>query len=250
MIHLVQTIAAGAGMSWASGIRLYAACFLAGMFERLHWLSLPGELKVLAHPVVLAVSGVFLLVEFLADKIPAVDSVWDAVHTFVRIPAGAALAAASLGDASPAVIAVAAIAGGGIATSAHLTKAGTRALVNTSPEPFSNIAVSFAEEATVLGGLWAAWKHPEVFLVGLVIFVACSVYVGVKAWSLLRRAWHRVIRRKSATISTESLRVGYTAIQTLSAGNLRLCGCIHHTCTYTHESTQRCKCGHHVGATK
>ena len=193
----------GSGAAWASGFRLYAVVFFAGLLSRLHWLVLPGKLEILTNPWVMGFAGVLALVEFLADKIPAVDSAWDAAHTFIRIPAGALLAAAALGDAHPGVIALAGLAGMGAwlvpdpaATTSHTAKASGRALVNTSPEPFSNIATSVAEEVTVVGGLWLAVAHPILFSIFLAAFLIVSIWFTAKMWSLFRR-----ILRKFSTPS-------------------------------------------------
>jgi len=186
-MQIAETIALAAGLAWASGIRLYLVVFLAGMLARFDVLELPDTLDVLSHPAVLAASGFMLAVEFVADKVPAVDSLWDAIHTFVRIPAGAFLAAAALGAADPAWVAVAAILGGALATGAHLTKAGSRAMINTSPEPFSNWTASFAEDVLVPAGLLAALKTPLLFLGALVVFVLLAAWLLPKLWQGFRR---------------------------------------------------------------
>ena len=146
-MDLVQTIAIGSGLAWASGLRLYAVMFCAGLLARFGYVTLPGELSVLTHPMVVGASGLLFFVEFFADKIPGLDSLWDAVHTFIRIPAGAVMAAASLGTgADPAWLVAAGLMGGTLAGTSHFAKAGSRALINTSPEPFSNWAASFGED--------------------------------------------------------------------------------------------------------
>jgi hypothetical protein len=183
----LHSIALGAGLAWASGIRLYAVLLLAGAMARLGYLSLPPALEVLQHPLVMAAAGVMALGEFLADKIPAFDSVWDAVHTFIRVPAGAVLAAAALGQADPVWVMVAAIVGGAIASGAHLAKAGTRAVINTSPEPVSNWAASFGEDLLVPAGFLAAIKAPLVFLVLLAGFLAAAIWFVPKLFRALRR---------------------------------------------------------------
>jgi hypothetical protein len=183
----LHNIALGAGLAWASGIRLYAVLFLAGAMAHFGYLDLPPALEVLQHPFVLAASGVMTLGEFLADKVPAFDSVWDAVHTFIRIPAGAVLAAAALGQADPVWVMVAAILGGAIASGAHLAKAGTRAMINVSPEPFSNWAASFGEDLLVPAGFLAALKAPAVFLVLLVVFLVAAAWLVPKLFRALRR---------------------------------------------------------------
>jgi hypothetical protein len=183
----LHSIALGAGLAWASGIRLYAVLFLAGAMAHFGYLDLPPALEVLRHPLVMAAAGVMALGEFLADKVPAFDSVWDAVHTFIRVPAGAVLAAAALGRADPVWVMVAAILGGAIASGAHLAKAGTRAVINTSPEPVSNWAASFGEDLLVPAGFLAAIKAPLVFLVLLAGFLAAAIWFVPKLLRALRR---------------------------------------------------------------
>lgn len=164
--HLPE-IALAAGLAWGSGLRLYATLFALGIAGWLGWIDLPSHLGLLAHPLVLWSSGFMALVEFGADKLPWLDSAWDAVHTFIRIPAGAALAAAVFGDGAAAL--TAAILGGTLAAGTHLAKAGGRALINVSPEPFSNWTASFTEDAAVLGGLWLAILQPAAFLAVLLL---------------------------------------------------------------------------------
>ena len=154
-------------VGWASGIRLYAVLFIVGGLGYLGWSSCRAGSRALAHPWVLAASGFMFFVEFFADKIPGVDSLWDVVHTFIRIPAGAALAASVFGDSSAAAMLAAAILGGSLAAGSHLAKAGSRAVINTSPEPFSNWAASFGEELAVGTVLWLAFAHPIAALVVL-----------------------------------------------------------------------------------
>ena len=183
----ISTIAAGAGLAWASGMRLYAVIFVAGLLARFGVVTLPGDLAVLTHSWVIGVSGFMFVIEFLADKIPGVDSVWDAVHTFIRIPAGAMLAAASLGmSADPAWVMVAGLLGGTLAGSSHFAKSGSRALINTSPEPFSNWGASFGEEAMVASVLWLAFAYPLLSLGVLLVLVCLSVWLIVTLWRFLR----------------------------------------------------------------
>jgi hypothetical protein len=189
---LIETLALASGLAWASGIRLYAAVFFVGALGRLGYLDLPADLQVLSHPLVIAVSALLFVVEFAADKVPGLDSLWDAVHTFIRIPAGALLAAGALGQHDPAITLVAALLGGTLASSAHLTKAASRALINTSPEPFSNVAASTTEDALVIGGLWAALFHPAAFLGLLLLFVAGTLVLLPHLWRGLRKVFLRV----------------------------------------------------------
>jgi hypothetical protein len=186
MTDPLSAAALAGGLSWASGIRLYMALFMAGWFGRMGWIKLPADLEILQSPWVLGITGLLLTVEFLADKIPGVDSAWDAVQTFIRIPAGAILGAAAMGQVDPAWTTVAALLGGTLAASAHLTKAGSRALINTSPEPFSNWAASFSEEAVVAGGLLAAFFYPWLLFVLLAAFLLAALWLLPKLWRGLR----------------------------------------------------------------
>jgi hypothetical protein len=183
-----QLVALAAALGWASGIRLYAVLFIVGGLGYLHWVQLPGGLVVLAHPWVLAASGFMFCVEFFADKVPFVDSAWDLVHTFIRIPAGAALAASVFGDSGAAATVAAAILGGSLAAGSHLAKTGGRALINTSPEPFSNWAASFGEELAVGTLLWLAFTHPLAALAVLAMLVALMVWLIPKLWRFIRGA--------------------------------------------------------------
>lgn len=189
----LHSVALGAGLAWASGIRLYAVLFLAGLLARLGYLDLPPALDVLQHPLVLGASAVMALAELAADKVPGFDSFWDAVHTFIRIPAGAFLAAAALGQADPVWVAAAAILGGAIASGSHFAKAGGRALINTSPEPFSNWIASIGEDLLVPAGFIAAIKAPLAFLALLVLFSIAAVWLLPKAFRALRKILARLV---------------------------------------------------------
>jgi len=177
--HLPE-IALAAALAWGSGLRLYAVLFLTGLAGYLGWLELPAHLAILAHPMVLGASGFMTLVEFGADKLPWLDSAWDAVHTFIRVPAGAALAAAVFGVNDTAIGVTAAILGGTIAAGTHLAKAGARATINTSPEPFSNWFASVSEDLLVPAGLWLAVLHPLAFLAMLALF-AVGAFLVIRA---------------------------------------------------------------------
>jgi hypothetical protein len=186
--HLVALAAA---LGWASGMRLYAAVFLTGLAGWLGWVTLPPGLQVLQHPAMLGASGVLLAVEFFADKIPGVDTLWDALHTLVRIPAGALLAGAVFGGDPGAWQAVAALLGGTLAATAHAAKATTRAAANTSPEPFSNLGLSFAGDLAVPSMLWLAWSHPWAFFAALAAaLLMAAVLIGV-FFRFLRGLWAR-----------------------------------------------------------
>ncbi len=176
--QLLQAVALAALLAWASGLRLYLVVFALGVSARLGYLDLPPGLAMLSHPYVIGAAGVLVAVEFLADKVPGLDSAWDAVHTFVRIPAGALLAAGVAGDDLTALTVATGLLGGTITAGTHFAKAGGRAVINTSPEPVSNWLASFTEDAIVLGGIWVALNHPAVFLASVAIFVAfCAWFV-------------------------------------------------------------------------
>jgi hypothetical protein len=186
LVGTPQLLALAAALGWASGIRLYAAVFLAGLAGYFGWLDLPHGLQVLQHPGVLAASGFMCFVEFFADKIPFVDTVWDTVHTVIRIPAGAALAAGALGADNQAMGWIAALLGGSLAATSHAAKLTTRAAVNTSPEPFSNIAVSLAEDGFVVFMLWLSATHPVLFAIALVITLIFAVLLLIVLIRFLR----------------------------------------------------------------
>lgn len=179
-------LALAAALGWASGLRLYAVVFLTGLAGHLGWVSLPEGLKLLEQPAMLWASGALLVVEFVADKVPWVDSLWDSVHTFVRVPAGAALAYSVFGGDQASWAAAAALLGGTLAATSHAAKTTTRAAVNTSPEPFSNLALSLAGDAFVPTMLWLAWEHPLWFALALACTLAISVVVIALLFRFLR----------------------------------------------------------------
>jgi hypothetical protein len=188
----VQIIALTMGTAWASGINLYAAIFMLGLMGTTGNVVLPGELEVVTDPLVVTVAGLMYCVEFFADKTPGVDTAWDTLHTFIRIPAGAILAMTAVGDTSAAMELSAFLVGGSVAAGTHATKAGARVLINTSPEPFSNWTASISEDVLVIGGMWAALVHPEIFLVGLVIFIALMIWLLPKLWKGINLLINRV----------------------------------------------------------
>lgn len=189
---ITSTLALTMGAAWASGINLYAAILTLGVLGLTGNITLPPGLEILTDPMVLMAAGVMYFLEFFADKIPGVDTAWDGLHTFVRIPAGAMLAAAAVGDMNPAVELAAGLMGGGLAASTHATKAGTRALINTSPEPFSNWAASITEDIAVIVGLWTALHHPVLYLVLLGLFILMMIWLLPKLWRGIRLVWGKV----------------------------------------------------------
>lgn len=195
--QVLQTVALASLLAWASGIRLYLVMFAVGLAGYLGHLELPQGLKVLEHPWVLWASGFMLFVEFLADKVPAVDSAWDALHTFIRIPAGALLAAGATGDTLTPLTVVAGLLGGTITAGTHFTKAGGRALINASPEPFSNWTASFTEDVAVLGGTWLALVFPVAFLVLLAALLVLMIWLLPRLWRGVRELWSALRPRPS-----------------------------------------------------
>jgi Domain of unknown function (DUF4126) len=185
-LDTTHLLALAAALGWASGLRLYAVVFLTGLAGHLGWVSLPTGLKLLEQPAMLWASGALLVVEFVADKVPWVDSLWDSVHTFIRVPAGAALAFSVFGGDQGTWAAAAALLGGTLAATSHAAKTTTRAAVNTSPEPFSNLALSLAGDAFVPAMLWLAWEHPVWFALALALTLAVSVVLIVVLFRFLR----------------------------------------------------------------
>lgn len=192
--QLSTTLALTMGLAWASGINLYATLFTLGYLANTGNLNLPPDLQIVANPMVMGAAGVMYFIEFFADKMPGIDTGWDTIHTFIRIPAGAMLAAGTVGDLNPAVELAAAILGGGLAAGTHATKAGTRVLINTSPEPFSNWFASVGEDVAVIGGVWACINHPVLFLIALALFVLLMVWLLPRLWVGIKKVFRFIIR--------------------------------------------------------
>ncbi|MBC7620529.1 MAG: DUF4126 domain-containing protein [Candidatus Saccharibacteria bacterium] len=193
-LDTVQLIALAGALGWASGLRLYLVVLLTGLAGYLGWVDLPLGLRPLAHPVVLVGSGFMVTVEFFADKVPGLDSLWDMVHTVIRIPAGAALAAGVFGADSASMGLLAALMGGSLAATSHVAKATSRAAINTSPEPFTNIGASLLEDGAVPLGLWLAVMHPWVFAALLVVMVIASIWLTRLCWRYVRSLLTRLAR--------------------------------------------------------
>ncbi|MGD9834455.1 MAG: DUF4126 domain-containing protein [Piscinibacter sp.] len=194
-LDTAQLIAIAAALGWASGMRLYLVVFLTGIAGWFGWVELPQGLKVLQHPAMLGASGFMLFVEFFADKIPGVDTLWDLVHTVVRIPAGAALAASVFGADQGTWAMAAALMGGTLAATSHVAKATTRAAANTSPEPLSNIGLSLLGDAFVPAALWLSWTHPVVLAIVLAIALIVAIVLIVMFAKFLR-----ALARRAATL--------------------------------------------------
>ncbi len=183
----LSTLAFAMGSAWLSGINLYATVLTLGLLERFHVAQLPGDLGYLGHTWVLAASGLLYAVQFIADKIPAVDSVWDVVHTFIRVPAGAILAATAFAHFDPKIRLIAMLAGGGIALSSHGVKTATRLAANTSPEPFSNLLLSLIGDAIAVGGALLMSVHPVILFAIALAAVALSILLFRWIWRSMRR---------------------------------------------------------------
>ena len=191
-MDMIQTIALSAGLAWASGLRLYLVVFLAGVSSYFGYLQLPASLAMLQNPLVIGAAGLMAFAELIADKIPAFDSLWDSFQTFIRIPAGALLAAFAMGDVDPAWTLAAGLIGGSITAGTHFAKAGSRLAINSSPEPFSNWLASFGEEGVLLAGLWTMLASPAIFLGLLAVFLVIAGFILVKLWSFVGRLVRRV----------------------------------------------------------
>ena len=190
--ELISTIALVLGLGWASGINLYAAIAALGIAGATGYVDLPVELKTVQDPLVIGAAVLMYAVEFLADKTPGVDTAWDTIHTFIRIPAGALLAAGAVGDVAPALQISAGLVGGAMATGSHFTKASSRVLINTSPEPLSNWGASIGEDVLVLGGLWAMLNYPWLFVAAMIVFVALVIWLAPKLWRLVKAVFQRI----------------------------------------------------------
>jgi hypothetical protein len=188
----ISIVAAALGAAWASGINLYAAILTLGLMGISGSIDLPPELEILENPLVLTAAGLMYCVEFFADKIPGVDTAWDALHSFIRIPAGALMAGATLAQISPEAELVGLLLGGTLSAGAHLTKAGSRVLINASPEPVTNWTASLGEDVAVVAGLWTALNYPIVFIALLATFVVLLVWVAPKLWRGIRTVFAKI----------------------------------------------------------
>jgi hypothetical protein len=207
-LDTLQLIALAAALGWASGIRLYAVLFIVGAIGYAGWFEIPEHLRVLSHPMVLCASGFMVAAEFLADKVPGFDSVWDVVHTLIRIPAGAVLAASVFGDSPPAWMLTSAILGGTLAAGSHFTKAGARLAINASPEPVSNWIASFSEDLLVGGLIYLALAHPVALLIVLALLIIVSLWLLPKLWRFVRALSVRVSSAFGASAGGDSTAAG------------------------------------------
>ncbi len=184
--QLAGLIALTLGVGWASGINLYAAVLALGLAGATGYADLPERLEIIQDPIVIMAAGIMYFAQFTADKVPGVDTGWDAIHTFIRLPAGALLASGMMGDQSAALQLAAGLVGGSLAAASHATKSGTRVLINTSPEPFSNWTASVVEDVAVFLGIWLMLNHPWLYLVLLVVFILVLVWLLPRLWRAIR----------------------------------------------------------------
>ncbi len=188
----LSTLGMAMGSAWLSGINLYATVVTLGLLQKYTFVKLPGELSILSNWWILGVAGAMYLVEFVADKIPAVDSAWDAVHTFIRVPAGAILAATAFADFDPTVKTIAMLVGGSIALGSHGLKSTTRLAANTSPEPVSNIALSLGEDILTFGAASLMAFHPVIILVVAILATILAIWLIPKIFRTLRRMFRKI----------------------------------------------------------
>ncbi len=182
----ISSIALASGLSWASGFRLYAMVFIVGMLAKFHFIALPDSLDILSNPIVIGITGILMVIEFLADKFPYIDSTWDSFQAFIRIPAGALLAMGAINSSDPMIATLAALLGGSLTGVTHATKASSRALINTSPEPISNMLASIGEDSLLLTGGWLALMYPAIFIGLLLLLILLMFWILPKIWRGLR----------------------------------------------------------------
>ncbi len=190
--NTIAVIASAMGIAWASGINLYATIATLGILANTGSIELPPDLQILSSPAIVMAAGFMYVVEFFMDKIPGVDTGWDAIHTFIRIPAGAVLAAKAIAPIGPEAEAVGMILGGVLVTGSHFTKAGTRVLVNASPEPFTNWALSISEDVIVIGGIWASLQHPVLFIIAMVLVILLMIWLLPKIYRGIKLLFRKI----------------------------------------------------------
>ncbi len=203
--QIIKTISLTMGAAWGSGINLYATILVLGLLGITGNIVLPQSLEILMDPLVVGAAAFMYFIEFFVDKVPGVDTGWDTLHTFVRIPAGVLLAAGAVGEVNPAVAIAAGILGGGLAATTHATKSGSRLLINASPEPFSNWIASLLEDIAVIAGVWAALIHPWMFLTLLILFIVALWWIIPKLWGAIKKFFaflSRVFGKKKENITT------------------------------------------------
>jgi len=192
--QLITTLALTMGTAWAAGINLYATIAVLGVLGITGNVVLPEQLVILQDPMVIGAAALMYMVEFFADKTPGLDTGWDAIHSFIRIPAGVMLAAGAVGEVNPSVVIAAGILGGGIAATSHTIKAGTRVLINTTPEPVTNWTASILEDVAVIGGIWTMLHYPLAFLVFFVAFLLLAIWLIPKIWTGVKTVFQTLVR--------------------------------------------------------
>lgn len=220
--QIIETLSLTLGASWAAGLNLYAAIAVLGFSAASGAVQLPPDLQVLSNPLVIGAASVMYIVEFFADKFPGVDTAWDSVHTFIRIPAGALLAAGAVGEMGAGLEVAAGIMGGGMAAASHATKAGSRVIINASPEPFTNWAASIIEDVAVIGGVWTALNHPSIFLCLLVLFIIFMIWLLPRIWRGIVRVFKFIGRLFGVSQPEPSTSAGGPASQSGSGDDARL----------------------------
>lgn len=190
----VQQISTMLGVSWASGINLYATILVMGFMHNTGAVILPEGIDYVANPMVLTAAGLMFCVEFFADKIPGIDTAWDGLHTFIRIPAAVAMAYGAADGMGPVIEMSSALIGGGLAATSHATKAGARMIINTSPEPVTNWTASITEDLVVIGGVWTALTHPWIFLCLLGLFILLAIWLLPKIWRGIKKIFRFIFR--------------------------------------------------------
>ena len=188
-MEVINSLGVLLGSSWASGVNLYLTIAALGISDRVGWITLPGDMEIISHPLIIIVAGILYLVEFVADKIPYVDSVWDSIHTFIRPLGGAAIGYLAMAGAGPALQVPVALLTGSVAMDSHLTKATTRVAINTSPEPFTNSVASVTEDASVVGVMFLIMQHPIIAAALVILFIVFSIWFLKKMFRFLKRVF-------------------------------------------------------------
>jgi hypothetical protein len=189
---LIQSVAIALGIGLGGGFNIYATMLMLGVSGATGGVVLPEELEILQNPLIIGVTGLMYGMEFFADKVPGLDSAWDALHTFIRIPLGALLAGDALAEYGLLAETLSMILGGTLTSATHFTKAGTRAVINTSPEPMSNWTASVSEDAMVFGGLWAALNHPVVWIVVAIVIIGLIIWLLPKLWRGIKFVFRKI----------------------------------------------------------
>jgi len=186
-MEVLNSIGTLLGSSWASGVNLYMTVAGLGIAQRMHWINLPGNMDVLANPFIIIIAILLYIVEFVADKIPAVDSIWDSIHTFIRPVGGAVLGYMALASAGPVFQVPVALLTGAVSLDSHLTKATSRVAINSTTVPGTNAVVSVAEDASVFGVLYLIVKHPIITAIVVILFIIFSIWFLIKMFKFLKK---------------------------------------------------------------